>query len=300
MAQEQIDVNKQNYKLALSVFLRTILSAVLSFFVFMSISMIFSGLGTSEIGYQIVEKHEDGSYTIIEEHMYTEEELQQRKNPTATPTSAPNSASTAASSTGQTTASQAEAGEATSGAETTAAATTGTTLPENQVRQAVYSELSAGASAAMDILSMVLMLTLLAAFPYSILWAQGDRDKNSVQFGHMQEDKLRGLKVGALSAIPAAVSYVVLLLSKLGVFLPGYIAAYRFMNVPFLPLINRMVSVSATTPEVSWPVILALLMAVVFVPLVCWAAYALGYKQISITEKLIYVNPNKKKKRRRY
>ena len=77
MAQEQIDVNKQNYKLALSVFLRTILSAVLSFFVFMSISMIFSGLGTSEIGYQIVEKHEDGSYTIIEEHMYTEEELQQ-------------------------------------------------------------------------------------------------------------------------------------------------------------------------------------------------------------------------------
>lgn len=88
-----------------------------------------------------------------------------------------------------------------------------------------------GAEIALNVLSSILMLLLLAAFPYSIVWSKGDRDKNSVNFGHMQEDKLRGLKVGLMAAIPSAIGYIVLVLSKLGVCFSKYIFLYRFANV---------------------------------------------------------------------
>jgi hypothetical protein len=158
-----------------------------------------------------------------------------------------------------------------------------------------------GAEIALNVLSSIMMLLLLASFPYSIVWSKGDRDKNSVNFGHMQEDKLRGLKVGLMAAIPSAIGYIVLVLSKLGVCFPKYIFLYRFANVPFMPIINSMVSTEIqNTAQVPWPAILAMLMVVAFVPLVCHFAYFLGYKQISLSEKFIYINPNKKKKRRRW
>ena len=43
----------------------------------------------------------------------------------------------------------------------------------------------------------------------------------------------------------------------------------------------------------------AMLMTVVFVPLLAHVGYWLGYKEISLVERFIYVNPNKKKRRRR-
>ena len=113
--------------------------------------------------------------------------------------------------------------------------------------------------------------------------------------------ELRGLKVGLMAAIPSAIGYIVLVLSKLGVCFPKYIFLYRFANVPFMPIINSMVSTEIqNTAQVPWPAILAMLMVVAFVPLVCHFAYFLGYKQISLSEKFIYINPNKKKKRRRW
>jgi len=51
------------------------------------------------------------------------------------------------------------------------------------------------------------------------------------------------------------------------------------------------------TADVGWGWILLLAFTVVVLPLVCWGSYALGYRQYSISEHLIY--KNKKKKRRR-
>ena len=255
------DIQKENFKMALGVFLRTILSAVLCFFVYMSLSVLFNGFFTHDIGYQIYETTSDGSVALIEEHYYADDSSAPSSTPQAAGPGTP----------------------ANPGQEEKTESTTETTLGPGQRKQTIRSTMPVGAEIALNVLSSIMMLLLLASFPYSIVWSKGDRDKNSVNFGHMQEDKLRGLKVGLMAAIPSAIGYIVLVLSKLGVCFPKYIFLYRFANVPFMPIINSMVSTEIqNTAQVPWPAILAMLMVVAFVPLVCHFAYFLGYKQISL------------------
>ena len=280
------DMQKENFKMGLQVFLRTILSAILSFFVYMSLTMMASGLSTHEIGYEIYERNSSGEMISIRTHLY--ENDSSAPAPTQTP-AGPDAAPGANTTT------------AGSGTGTTASQTAAETLPTNQQKVALRSEEPVGVRIAVDILSSICMLLILAAFPYSIVWSKGDRDKNSVNFGHMQEDKLRGLKVGLISAVPAGIAYVVLLVSKIFDVLPGYVFLYRLGNVPFLPFLNAIIPDTVkTTAQVPWGSIAAMLVCVIFVPAICCLAYFLGYKQISLTEKFIYTNPDKKKKRRRW
>ena len=276
-------VRKENFKMALQVWLRSILSVVLSFFVYMSITVLVTGLFSEDIGYRIYETTSSGERVLIEEHLYADD----------------SSAAPAVSSETPVGPDLPGGQENASAVSDTSSAATRETLPEGQFRETIRSDPPAAASIAGDVIASICMLLLTAAFPYSIVWSKGDRDKNSVNFGHMQEDKLRGLKVGLMAGIPGALAYIVLILSKLGVFFPGYIFVYRFMNTPFLPIINALTRGVSTTPEVSWTAILVMLIVVAFVPLVCHFGYVLGYKQISLSEKFIYVNPNKKKRRRR-
>lgn len=265
-----VDIRKGNIKLAVSIWLRTILAAVMSFFVVTSITMLASAVFTRDIGYRLYRVDSEGNRTLVEEHYYEDESEEPSSD-------APVS----------------EGGTPVTGEETT-------TTTEQLYRETLRSEMSGGARVVQDVVCSILTLLLLAAFPYSVMWTQGDKDNNSVHFGHMAEDKLRGLKVGALAAIPSAIAYVLLILSKLGVLRPDYYMAYRLINMPFMLILDRLTGgTSLMTSEISWGAIVAMLMTVVFVPLLAHVGYWLGYKEISLVERFIYVNPNKKKRRRR-
>ena len=278
MSDKTIDVKKENRKLALSVYLRTILAAVLCILVYLSLSVIFTGMSTKTIGYTLYELDDSSNWVEKETHLYADE-------------SGTSSVSEAASTVSA--ASDTESDAESDSTEATSAVT------EKQVP--IQSEMPKSVSITLDILSEIFMLLLFIAFPYSILWSKGDRDKNSVNFGHMDEDKLRGLKVGLMAGIPAYIGYLGLLISKIGGVFPSYVVVYRFMNVPFMPIILNMMGKNVfITSNVSWFAIVGMLLLLAVLPLICHVAYMLGYKQISLTEKFIYVNPNKKKKRRRY
>lgn len=265
-----VDIRKGNIKLAVSIWLRTILAAVMSFFVVTSITMLSSAVFTRDIGYRLYRVDSEGNRTLVEEHYYEDESEEPSSD-------APVS----------------EGGTPVTGEETT-------TTTEQLYRETLRSEMSGGARVVQDVICSILTLLLLAAFPYSVMWTQGDKDNNSVHFGHMAEDKLRGLKVGALATIPSAITYILLIFSKLGVMLPNYYVFYRLMNVPFMPIFDRLTGGTAMmTAEIPWGAIVAMLMTVVFVPLLAHVGYWLGYKEISLVERFIYVNPNKKKRRRR-
>ncbi|MCI9413718.1 MAG: hypothetical protein HFJ79_00880 [Clostridiales bacterium] len=273
MSKESVNISRENIQQAFKVFCMTILAALISFFIFMSISFIASGVSTQTIGYQIVQIEEDGSSTLITEHLYAADD-------TTIPSETKNTGEEGAvSATGE--------GE-------TATASSETTLPSNQVKQYIRSEMSPAVSAFVDVLSSVLMILLLIAMPYSVLWKQGDRDSNAVHFGRMEEDRLRGLKVGLLAGLPSFAAYLLLLVSKLGLLLPNFLVYYRLGNVPFLPLINRMVPAStAITAEVPWTVMLVILLTLAVVPLTAVIAYRWGYRHFSLSEVLTY----KKKKK---
>lgn len=267
------EIGRQNVRLALQIFLRTILAAILSFFLYFSITAIVNGVSTHEIGYQIYEYDENGQPVLIEEGMLDEESSQEPSSQEAS--SEPGSS---------------ESGE-TSSSETT----------KTLYRRAIFSEVPVGAAVVRDVLSQVLMLLLLAAFPYGILWNQGDRDRNSVQFGHMREDKLRGLKVGLLAAIPSFVVYVLLLLSRLGLFWDKFILVFQLFHASFAPTVSAVLQAQGreilVTADVGWGWILLFAFTVLVLPLICWGSYRMGYRQYSISEHLIYKNTKKKRRR---
>ena len=289
----QPNLRTANIKMAVNVFFRTVFSAIMAMILYMSLMMIVTGLSTETIGERLVEYDEEaGTTTILSEIYYDETTTAPSTTQTTTASTQAEGGGAVSTGTGE------SSGEATDTATTSAATTT--TLPSNQQWQAIRSEVPAGAQLAFDIVAQILMFILLAALPYSKLWMQGDKDSNMVQFGHMQEDKFRGLKVGLMAGIPSYLVYIMLILSKLGLVYPEFIFIYRLLNFSFLPLMNRLTGTAVqTTLDVSWPAILALVLTVVAVPIICWLGYLLGYKHISLSEKFVYVNPQKKKKRRR-
>ena len=61
------DVQKENFKLALGVFWRTAVAAFLCLFLYMSVTVLVTGMTTQTIGYRVVEKTEDSSAVIVKE-----------------------------------------------------------------------------------------------------------------------------------------------------------------------------------------------------------------------------------------
>lgn len=100
-----------------------------------------------------------------------------------------------------------------------------------------------------------------------------------------------------MAAIPSGVAYLILLICRLLHTGTVYFACYRFFNTPFMPIYNRLTQGVETIGDVSWAAMLVFFFFLAVVPLICHVSYMLGYKQISISEKLIYVNSDKKKRR---
>ena len=304
---EQPNLRIANLKMAANVFFRTVFSAILCIILYMSLTMIFTGMFTKSIGERLVEYDEAaGTTTVLSEIYYsnTTTTAQTTASTMADTTASTGAVGEAETSTGansgtESTAAGGAAGEQATTSVSTATSTT-TTLPSNQRWEPIRTEVPAATKLVFDIIAQVLMLILLVSLPYSKLWMQGDKDSNLVQFGHMAEDKLRGLKVGLMAGIPSFILYLILLLSKLGLVFPKFIFTYRLFNFCFMPVFNGVIGTTVkTTPDVSWLSMLVLLVTVVIIPFVCWLAYLLGYKHIAVSEKLVYVNPQKKKKRRR-
>ncbi len=144
------------------------------------------------------------------------------------------------------------------------------------------------AEAVIGIISSVFTLLIFGLFPYNILWSMGSHDDNYVQLGRMDKDIYFGLKVGVIASIPSAALYLLLILGKFGAF-PGVILKWhRLLNTPFIPYIDAVEMGANTAPELSIGSLLAAGATLLFVPFVCWLGYYLGYRQISIREKLVY------------
>lgn len=312
---------KEDWKLAGNLYLRTILAAVMAFFVFISVEMVFTGLFSEDVGYSvgIVELDGEKKYLTYDttdiEQVYadlrargyevnTESTTTAKDGETTADPSASDTSADATDTTAETTAVTETTESAETTAETTASAadgvtSSGTTEPKIQITIQKLSELSPAASTVSYILSQVCMLLIYISLLYSCVWTRGDKDRNLVQFGHAAADPYKGFRVGLYAMIPSAAAYVVLLLSKCGLLLPDFVKYYRYCHLAFFPLYLALVPNSIVlTADLSWLRLLGLLGLVALLPLITGGAYLLGYHQVSLSERLIYKNPQKKRKKR--
>ena len=151
------------------------------------------------------------------------------------------------------------------------------------------------ANIVMLILSEVCSLGTMLLFINGTVFYIGDSDANKVQFGRIEYDKWKGLKISILPAVPGLATYIVLLLGKLGV-LGNWswtlfnLCNYHLYGYHQLIFGGRVENVQ----NISWLSMVGALLAVVLVPIICHVCYTLGYKRINLFERFVY----KKDKRR--
>lgn len=140
-----------------------------------------------------------------------------------------------------------------------------------------------------EVVVAVISIFFYLSFIYSGAWNQGFKDANYVKFGHMKEQRNRGLTCGLIAMIP---NLLVAGIYYIGRYAIGG-ATFDFINMgtrfyffPFVVPISQWVD--------SFPAIVAIV-AVVIVP-TAFIGYRLGYIDFSLTERLVYKNMGKKGK----
>ena len=150
-----------------------------------------------------------------------------------------------------------------------------------------------------NIMLLVVLVPLYVALLYSSFWTEGDRNRNMVQFGHLENDIYRGVKIGAFLIIPYVIEDVFLTLSWAKV-IPNIFPIYKLLNAhiwPILEWVNPLGDGVVNASDMSLIGLIICWLLALYPMLVTTVAYILGYKGISISEKLIYKNKPHKKRR---
>ena len=138
------------------------------------------------------------------------------------------------------------------------------------------------------VLGQATSIILFVALMSKSLNTQGRADRNAVNCGRAEEDKLRGLKAGLVPAVLGLASWCCLVLYKFGGFKPG-LSLYSFVNYHFFGFQKLIFGASVTAPQdISIVAVCLALLPVVFTLAVCTISYMLGYRDISLYEKAVY------------
>ncbi len=156
------------------------------------------------------------------------------------------------------------------------------------LKQEIRSQLNKVEKGILAIISQIFCLGIIISFIYVYIWKIGNNDLNLVKFDRIKFDKLKGLKIGLLATIPFAIVYLMLVLGAIGM-LPGkVIIFYRAVYGFVFPLTSKIIGSSFLAEELSVLKLLLLALMVFIIPLICHFSYLIGYKDISIKNKIVY------------
>lgn len=138
-----------------------------------------------------------------------------------------------------------------------------------------------------DIISQIMMLIVLAIFPYHILWEFGNHDDTKVRYKGQKLDRMRGYRVGGFAVIPYLVLWVLLMLTKFSVMPDGFTLVYRLATIAFMPFVN-WITANGNLQDCSVWQLFALWLMSVYIIVVCGISYQMGHQQFSIHEHLVF------------
>lgn len=138
------------------------------------------------------------------------------------------------------------------------------------------------------VVTQILCAAFLVFFICQPLYKLGFRESNLVRHGHMSADMLRGFKIGLVGNSLYILMFVALVVMGLGA-LPNFpITVYKLLNCQFYSFIEIITVNTETVGSLAlWQYLLLLLLQLT-VPVIATVSYIMGYKNINITEKIIY------------
>ena len=139
----------------------------------------------------------------------------------------------------------------------------------------------------------LICVSILIAFIASPVNNRGHRDRGYYERNNLKPDKLYGLKAGLIAAFPFYVMTILAIFMTLGI-LPDYFFFYRVFNSFFWPFISIVVS-TVGVYDFTWYFYVIFFLMISIIPVTCHIAYTLGFKDIVISDRIVY-KKNKKEK----
>ncbi len=155
------------------------------------------------------------------------------------------------------------------------------------------SDLKGVGKAVNIILTEGISLALLFFFLHGILFSYGNKDANSANFGHIVEDKYKGLKIGLLGSVPYFAFYFVFALSAFGINKNFSIILFKVVNAVNFGFYKLILGDSVKVAELNSLQIVLAILPLFVVPIMTHISYTLGLKGISIGEKVVYKKKGK-------
>ncbi len=162
-------------------------------------------------------------------------------------------------------------------------------------KYSIRSEVPTSVDITVNVVSQIFLIIILIAFIYNDMWKYGYKDFNRVRLQNLKRGKLHGLFVGLLAILPMFILLTVLLFSKSGVAEKLPIILYAYSNCYAFEIISAISSGIENFGDVNIWRAFGYYAVLVFVPIVCTISYYIGFKDISIAEKLIYKGQNKRR-----
>lgn len=153
----------------------------------------------------------------------------------------------------------------------------------------IKSQMTKLESIGLGIVYQIFALIILITFIYTYLWQLGTKDSNFVHYNHKKEDKLKGLKMGAIAIIPSVLFLSFFVITKNGLSQNFPIAIYRFINSYAYSFIEWSTNSAMTFKQLGIGNIVLLYIIQLIVPITAFVSYLLGYKNIMLSEKILYI-----------
>lgn len=137
-----------------------------------------------------------------------------------------------------------------------------------------------------DVLTQILCLCILLVFAYHCAWDEGFSDRNKIQYGRLKKNAWKGLEAGLLSSVP----YLLMLAALLIAYFTQYYTVFRTVFILFNAAYSFLLMAFENRPIIFLAFIL-------IYPAFSGIFYIMGLKDFWLSDKLIYKNRKRVKKR---
>lgn len=138
------------------------------------------------------------------------------------------------------------------------------------------------------ILAQIFSFVMMTGILCGTMWEMGNKDISAVKHGRASENKLKGLYIGIIATIPSLIVYILLVLSHFEVLRPAFLDTYRLLNSHFHYILTLIYSSAKDASQLSGGQVALCGALHLYLPLLSFISYFLGYKDINVVEKITF------------
>lgn len=199
--------NRSIGNLVVQNILRTVVSLLITFIIFGSITFIAVGMTVSPEGYRVLYSEDEVNFETVYEYRYTGSEpkdwVDEKLNEYMD--------------------------------------------KEGYYKETIPGQLSSTAKLVVSWISQIFSVVTFGAFIYIVNWNAGNAAADKNELGGAAIDKNRGFKAGLLSVIPFAATYLLLVIEKLTGLIPFAVTLFEIANFNCFALVQMMITGGADT-----------------------------------------------------